>query len=553
MLKMVFLKRNILFNLLFIFFISFLFSSCKNKIDLLVHNAIVYTVDDYGKIATAFAVNDGKFIAVGGNEILEKYSARSVVDAKNLPIYPGFIDSHCHFLNLGLKQDQLDLVGTTSYEEVIKKVKDFHERRDKKFLLGIGWDQNDWKNKMLPTKEKLDILFPDIPVVLKRIDGHAMLVNQKALDLAKVSIETEVEGGEIVVKNKKITGVLIDSAMGFIENILPEISKEDKIKALIKAQEICFSNGLTTVDEAGLEKEDILLIDSLQSKGILQMRVYAMISNVKESVDYFINKGPIKTDYLNVRSVKVYADGALGSRGAALKQVYSDKKNHYGTFITTVDSLESLAYKLAQTEFQMNTHAIGDASIFNVLNAYKKALVFSEDPRWRIEHSQIVDTSDFKLFNKKIIPSVQPTHATSDMYWVKDRIGSSRMEGAYAYKRLLKESGSIVLGTDFPVEDVSPILTFYAAISRKDVNGYPEDGFNFENALSREEALRGMTIWAAKANFEEKEKGSIEVGKNADFVILDRDLMEEVNKRIISTKVVATILNGNIVYSNRFK
>ncbi len=538
----------------YLFFCSciLLLSNCKNKIDLLVHNALVYTVDDYGSKKSAFAINNGKFIAVGGDEIMENYSAKSVVDAKGLPVYPGFIDSHCHYLSLGLKQSEIDLVGTNSLDEVLTKVKEYSEKEEKKFIIGRGWDQNDWENKSLPTKEKLDVLFPETPVILTRVDGHAMLVNQKVLDLAGITLNTKIDGGEVVINNNKLTGVLIDSAMSFVKKIIPKKTIEDKIEALVNAQEISFSKGLTTVSDAGLEKEDILLIDSLQSKGILQIKVYAMISNKKESLDYFLKRGVIKTDLLNVRSVKVYADGALGSRGAALKKPYSDRRGHKGAFLTSIDSIESLAYRLAQTGFQMNTHAIGDASISNVLGAYKKALVFLDDPRWRIEHVQIIDTSDISLFNKKIIPSVQPTHATSDMYWVKDRIGPSRMVGAYAYKDLLKESGIIALGTDFPVENVSPILTFYAAITRKDLNGYPENGFNFENALSREEALRGMTIWGAKANFEEKEKGSIELGKKADFIILDRDIMDETDKRIITTKVVATIVDGNIVYSNRF-
>ena len=536
----------------FLFSVILFLSNCNDKIDLLVHNAVVYTVDDYGNKKSSFAVNNGKFIAVGGSEILKKYSAKSIVDAKGLPVYPGFIDSHCHYLSLGLKEGELDLVGTNSFDEVLNKLKKYSENENKKFIIGRGWDQNDWEDKSLPTKEKLDVLFPETPVILTRVDGHAMLVNQKVLDLAGINLNTNIDGGEVIKKDNKITGVLIDSAMSFVKKITPKKTKEDKTEALASAQEICFSKGLTTVSDAGLDKEDILLIDSLQSRGILQIKVYAMISNKTESLNYFIKRGVIKTDFLNVRSVKVYADGALGSRGAALKKPYSDRKGHNGAFLTPIDSIESLAYRLAQTDFQMNTHAIGDASISKVLNAYKKALVFKEDPRWRIEHVQIIDTSDISLFNKKIIPSVQPTHATSDMYWVKDRIGDSRMVGAYPYKMLLKEAGSIALGTDFPVENVNPILTFYAAVTRKDVDGYPEGGFNFENALTREEALRGMTIWGAEANFEEKEKGSIEVGKNADFIILDRDIMEEPDKRLISTKVVATIINGNVVYSNRF-
>ena len=549
---MIFLKLYNKIKYLFFCFCILFLSNCDNQIDLLVHNAVVYTVDDNGNKRSAFAVNNGKFIAVGGDEIMENYSAKSVVDAKGLPVYPGFIDSHCHYLSLGLKQSEIDLVGTNSLDEVLAKVKEYSEKKEKKFIIGRGWDQNDWENKSLPTKEKLDVLFPEIPVILTRVDGHAMLVNQKVLDLAGITLNTKVDGGEVVINNNKITGVLIDSAMSFVKKIMPKKTIEDKTEALVNAQEISFSKGLTTVSDAGLDKEDILLIDSLQSKGILQIKVYAMISNKKESLDYFLKRGIIKTDFLNVRSVKVYADGALGSRGAALKNPYSDRTGHMGSFLTPIDSIESLAYRLAQTDFQMNTHAIGDASISRVLDAYKKALVFLDDPRWRIEHVQIIDTSDISLFNKKIIPSVQPTHATSDMYWLEDRIGASRMVGAYAYKDLLKEAGIIALGTDFPVENVSPILTFYAAVFRRDINGYPENGFNFENALSREEALRGMTIWGAISNFEEKEKGSIEVGKKADFIILDRDIMEESDKRIITTKVVATIIDGNVVYSNRF-
>jgi predicted amidohydrolase YtcJ len=276
-----------------------------------------------------------------------------------------------------------------------------------------------------------------------------------------------------------------------------------------------------------------------------------MISNSQDNVDYFLKEGPYKTDKLNVRSFKVYADGALGSRGAALKDSYSDLDNHTGAFITSKDSLEALAYKLAASPFQMNTHAIGDAANQVVLEAYNKALVFSDDPRWRVEHAQIIDTNDIKLFNRKILPSVQPTHATSDMYWAEDRLGEDRLYGAYANKALLEQSGRIALGTDFPVEDVNPFKTFYAAVVRKDSEAFPEEGYLPENKLSEIEALKGMTIWGAYANFEDKEKGSIEAGKVADFIILDRDIIKVSEKRILKTRVVATLVDGKIVYSNR--
>ena len=531
--------------------VGILLTSCQTKVDLIVHNAKVYTLNQNNSEVTAFVVNDGKFIDVGGEELLNQYAAKKVLDLQSLPVYPAFIDSHCHFLSLGLYMQTVDLTGTSSFEEVLERIDRFAQKKELNAITGRGWDQNDWKSKKFPTKERLDKMFPNIPVALTRIDGHALLANQKALDLAGITDDTVIEGGEIIKENGKLTGVLVDAPMRLVKNILPKPTTEDKIKALQDAEEIAFANGLTTVSEAGLDKEDIFLIDSLQKQGLLKMRIYAMVSNTPENLAYYLKTGPYKTDKLNVRSFKVYADGALGSRGAALKESYSDLENHYGAFITPKDSIESLAYQLAATPFQMNTHAIGDDANFAVLNAYQKALVFSDDPRWRIEHAQVLDTVDLSLFNRKILPSVQPTHATSDMYWAEDRLGKDRLHGAYAYKAMLDKSGRIALGTDFPVEGVSPFNTFYAAITRMDSKEFPEGGYLPENKLTPQDALRGMTIWGAYANFEEKEKGSIEVGKVADFVILDRDIIRAKPTRILKARVVATLMNGEIVYSNR--
>ena len=487
--------------------VGILLTSCQTKVDLIVHNAKVYTLNQNNSEVTAFVVNDGKFIDVGGEELLNQYAAKKVLDLQSLPVYPAFIDSHCHFLSLGLYMQTVDLTGTSSFEEVLERIDRFAQKKELNAITGRGWDQNDWKSKKFPTKERLDKMFPNIPVALTRIDGHALLANQKALDLAGITEDTVIEGGEIIKENGKLTGVLVDAPMRLVKNILPKPTTEDKIKALQDAEEIAFANGLTTVSEAGLDKEDIFLIDSLQKQGLLKMRIYAMVSNTPENLAYYLKTGPYKTDKLNVRSFKVYADGALGSRGAALKESYSDLENHYGAFITPKDSIESLAYQLAATLFQMNTHAIGDDANFAVLNAYQKALVFSDDPRWRIEHAQVLDTVDLSLFNRKILPSVQPTHATSDMYWAEDRLGKDRLHGAYAYKAMLDKSGRIALGTDFPVEGVSPFNTFYAAITRMDSKEFPEGGYLPENKLTPQDALRGMTIWGAYANFEEKEKG----------------------------------------------
>lgn len=538
-------------HITFFFFLAVFFYSCQDKVDLIVHNATVYTLDDITGKASAFVVDEGKFVAVGGDELIDKYDAKKVLNLQKLPVYPGFIDSHCHFLKLGLSLQQVDLRGTKSFEEVLNRVQDYSKNKELSAILGRGWDQNDWKDKSLPNKSKLDSLFPDIPVSLRRIDGHALLVNQKALDMAGINEKTKIKGGTIIKNNGRLSGVLVDSPISLVTSILPKPSLNEQIIALKDAEKIAFENGLTTVSIAGIDKDEIYLIDSLQKTGALNIRVYAMISNNKNNMDYFLSNGPIRTDKLNVRSFKVYADGALGSRGAALKAPYSDLKSHKGEFITPKDSLERLAYMLSTTPFQMNTHAIGDDANRTILDAYNKALVFSDDPRWRVEHAQIIDTADISLFNRKIIPSVQPTHATSDMYWAEERVGSSRLNGSYAYKKLLDMSGRISLGTDFPVEEVSPLLTFFAAVARQDKNLYPEGGYLNKNKLSRVEALSGMTKWGAYANFEEDQKGSIEVGKVADFIILDRDIMSIKESNILKTRVVATLLNGNIVYSNR--
>ncbi len=530
---------------------TILFTSCQNKVDLIVHNATVYTMSPNTDKVTAFVVNNGRFIDVGGEELLTKYNSKRTLDLKNLPVYPGFIDSHCHLLSLGLNLQQVDLKETKSFDEILERIQLFSNQKSVSFIIGHGWDQNDWENKQLPTKESLDQLYPDIPVILKRIDGHAMLVNQKALEMAGITADTKIEGGTIIKENGKLTGVLVDSPMQLINAIIPAPSVEEKITALKEAEQMAFANGLTTVSVAGMDKDEIALIDSLQKNGELTIRIYAMVSNTPENLDYFLKAGPIKTEKLNVRSFKVYADGALGSRGAALKKPYSDLTSHYGAFITPTDSLELLALKLASSSFQMNTHAIGDAANHMVLKAYDKALAIVDDPRWRVEHVQIIDTADIALFNRKIIPSIQPTHATSDMYWAEERLGADRLMGAYAYKALLNKSGRVALGTDFPVENINPFMTFYSAVFRKDQNQYPNEGYLIDNKLSKTETLLGMTLWGAYANFEENEKGSIEPGKVADFVILDRDIMSVREKMVLKARVVATLLDGNIVFSNR--
>ncbi|WCO00821.1 amidohydrolase [Psychroserpens ponticola] len=518
----------------------------KIQVDSIISNANVYTVNnDFGK-AEAFAVKDGKFLEIGtSSDIQSKYTSENLIDVQGKTIVPGFIDAHCHFLGLGLDQLDVDLVGTKSFEEVMKRVLDFQNGKELDYIVGRGWDQNDWEDKFFPNKKLLDKLFPETPVALIRIDGHATLCNQAALDLGGITINTKVDGGEVVMENGELTGVLVDNAVDLVWNHWPGsgYTRKDIVEALLVAQDMCFDLGLTTVDDAGLDQNTIELIDSLQNTGDLKMRVYAMVSGTEDNVDYYLNKGIIKTDRLNVRSFKFYADGALGSRGAMLREPYSDKPNHLGLLVTDLETFNKNAERIANSEYQMNTHAIGDSANHAVLQIYNKVLVGKENRRWRVEHAQVVSQEDFDLY-KNVMPSIQPTHATSDMYWAEDRLGSERVKGAYAYKQLLNAYGKVALGTDFPVERVSPFLTFYAAVARQDLEQYPESGFQKENGLTREETLKGMTIWAAYSNFEEDEKGSIEVGKFADFIILDQDIMTVDQKEIPNIKVKQTFVGG---------
>lgn len=516
----------------------------KQEADSIVINANVYTVNSNFDKAEAFAIKDGKFVAVGSNDdIQNKYAAATITDAKGQTIVPGLIDAHCHFLSLGSSMQSVDLVGTKSFEEVVQRVIEFQNEKNLNYITGRGWDQNDWEDKEFPKKTLLDELYPDTPIMLTRIDGHANLCNQAALDLGNVTADSKIDGGEVVLENGQLTGVLVDNAKSLVQKVWPKPTKQEMANALLDAQKACFDLGLTTVDDAGLSREAIELIDSLQQSGDLKMRIYAMALGTKDNLDYYLKHGIYKTDRLNVRSFKFYADGALGSRGALLRAPYADKPNHFGLLLTSIDEFKIAAQRIANSEFQMNTHCIGDSANHAILNIYNKALQEKPDRRWRVEHAQIVSPEDFDMY-KNILPSIQPTHATSDMYWAEDRLGPKRIKDAYAYKQLLNAYGKVALGTDFPVEKVSPFLTFYAAVARQDLEQFPKDGFQIENALTREETLKGMTIWAAFSNFEENEKGSIEVGKFADFVILDKDIMTVDIHEVPNIKVEKTVVGG---------
>ncbi len=534
------------------------FASCKfrQRVSFIVHHAKIYTVDERFSVAEAMAIRDGKILETGTNDvILKKYESDDELNAGGKTIYPGFIDAHAHFVGYAFGLGQVNLFGTQSWQECIDRIKTFAEKRNIQtgaWIQGRGWDQNDWAVKEFPNKKLLDSIFPNNPVTLERVDGHALIANQKAIDLAKVLPGQTVNGGEIEVVNGKLTGIFIDNAETLIQSIIPVASKAEYETALNEAQQNCFATGLTTVVDCGLGKKDVEFIDALQQEGKLKMKMVVLLSDDSTNYAAYLNKGPYKTAYLNVNGFKLYGDGALGSRGACLLHDYTDKPGWKGFLLSNPQHFKDIAAKLINTKFQMCTHAIGDSGNREILKIYAEVLKGKNDKRWRIEHAQVINPADFKLFAYyNIIPSVQPTHATSDMYWAEQRLGAERIKSAYAYKELLSQNGWMPLGTDFPVEDISPFKTFFAAVVRQDAKGFPAGGFQMENALTRAETLKGMTIWAAKASFEEKEKGSLEAGKAADFIILNTDLMECENSAILKAMVIGTYINGQKVFEKK--
>lgn len=531
-----------------------LLASCskKDQIDLLIIGK-VYTVDSLFSVTEAVAVKDGKILATGtAFELQQQYAAKEIIDVKDKYVYPGLIDTHAHFYRYGLGLRELDLTGTASWQAILEKIKTRitgDPLQPGEWLIGRGWDQNDWADKQFPSNTELNRLLPNHPVLLTRVDGHAAIANAKALALGGVNKTTSVTGGDIIMNESMPTGVLIDNAIDLVSRRIPAPNALQVAEALLAAQKNCFAAGLTTITDCGLDYEQVLQIEQLQQQGDLKMRLYVMLSDAPKNYAAIFERGIIQSPFLHVRSFKVYADGALGSRGACLLHHYNDRPDYYGFLLQEQRHFDSVANLLYNKGFQMCTHAIGDSANRTILDIYAKYLPPKNDRRWRIEHAQVVHPDDVAKFGQySIVPSVQPTHATSDMYWAGARLGAEREKSAYIFRQLLEQNGWIPLGTDFPVEDIDPLKTFYAAVFRKDAKGMPDGGYQAENALSRKQALQGMTIWAARSNFEEGEKGSLEKGKYADLVILDQDLMSVNEKDLLQTKVMMTISNGKVVY-----
>ena len=516
----------------------------KEQVDMLLYQAQIYTVDEQFSIAEALAVKDGRFVAIGSTEdIRARYTSAQELDMKGAPVYPGFHDAHSHFISLGNSLSFANLRGAASYDEVLERIALHHARYPSEWIVGVGWDQNLWQNQRLPNNEEINRLYPNTPVVLKRIDGHALVANEEAIRRVGIKIgDADVLPGEAPVKNGRYTGLFLENIAERFINAIPEPTAEEQIELIVSAAKLCYQNGLTSVCDAGLPLSHIQLLDTLQQSGHLSLRIDAWMEPSEENFERF--KMPYRTDRLTVTCLKLYMDGALGSRGAWMLAQYQDEPSNSGIRLMTDVQFIDFCQRAYQAGLQVATHCIGDAANKKALEIYARFVKEKNDLRWRIEHAQIIAPEDFEKFQQySIVPSVQPTHATSDMFWAIDRVGD-RLRGGYAYRDLKEQLGWLPFGTDFPVEEVNPIYTFFAAVFRKNLDFLPEDGFQMENAISREDALRAMTIWAAKASFDENQKGSIETGKWADFVVLDRDIMTAEEKNIPETKVVATYIAG---------
>lgn len=543
---------------------------CQEKAEMILKNGKIITMGKEKAQVQALAVRRGKIIAIGSNKEVESYIGKNtqVIDLKGKLAIPGFTESHAHLLDMGQAKMILDVEGTKSEKEIVSMVKKQVQKTEKgTWIIGRGWDQNDWEIKKFPNLELLSKIAPEHPVCLIRIDGHALWVNKKALELEGVTaITTSPKGGRIIKDVKgEPTGIFIDNAMELIKGKDSIIEASRGEKALNLAINECISFGITSFHDAGSNIREIKLYKKLLKQEKLPLRLYVMVYGKKKNIDTIFETGPqigLGNNHLTIRAIKLLADGALGSRGAALIENYCDEPHKKGLVLLSEEEIFSISLQALQHGFQVCTHAIGDKTNHLVLNNYEKAfkkyykkkkITTPVKDRFRIEHAQILDEFDIPRFAKLgIIASMQPTHCTSDMPWVHARIGKKRaQEGAYVWQKLIKSGAIIASGSDAPIESVNPLWGFYSAVTRQDHTEKPSKGWYPKQRMSREQALKTFTINAAFASFEETIKGSIEPGKLADIVVLSQDIMTIPVKQILKTKVLMTIIGGKIVYQSK--
>ncbi|GAC1654669.1 MAG: amidohydrolase [Vulcanimicrobiaceae bacterium] len=528
--------------------------------DLIVTGATIHSVDEKQPAPEAFAVRNGRFVHVGTKigAMAFRGANTKVLNLTGATVLPGIIDAHLHLTSVGLALHEVDLVRVTTLEELIRRTVAFAKRSKDRWIQGEGWDQNLWEGKAFPTHDALSAATPDRPVALDRIDGHALFVNAKAMQLAGVTKATaDPAGGKILRDaNGDPTGVFIDNAMALIYRVIPDPSHDQLVRAAKAAIAECHRWGVTGIAEANTSGADLEVFHEMGRNGTLELRNYTRLGDNADLIASHMKRGQINGAYngrLWVRGIKLFADGALGSRGAAMLEPYSDDPKNTGLLRTTQAHIQDVAQRALRAAFQVSTHAIGDRGNRMVLDAYEAALKNTPrtDHRFRIEHAQVISRQDIPRFAKLgLIASMQTTHQISDMPWAQNRVGPERIKGAYAWRSLLDTGVIIANGTDAPVEAVNTLRTFHSAISRQNEANQPPGGWYPEQRMSREEALKSMTIWAAKANFQEGVIGSITAGKYADFVVMDRDWMTAAPEAIMQTKILTTYFEGRAVYDS---
>ncbi|MEO9964932.1 MAG: amidohydrolase [Reichenbachiella sp.] len=538
------------------------------KADLVLFNGNIYTLNDTQPKAEALAVTDGKIVYVGNNVNANQWVAdtTSIIDLEGKTLTPGLIEGHAHLMGIGENLLNLDLLETKSYEEIIEMVQaKVEEAEDGEWILGRGWHQDKWyvlpENMIngFPAHNKLSEISPNNPVVLSHASGHAVLANAKAMELAGITKDTpDPEGGTIFKDlGGNPTGILNETAELLLEGIIPEDSDERRIQVLNMAIEECLKNGITSFHDAGAKQKTIDLYESFLNNGLLKIRLYVMLDGSKEELlENWYASGPkigLGDNYLTIRSIKLYSDGALGSRGALLLEDYSDAPGVQGLRITPADQIMRVAEQGTKNGFQIATHCIGDRANHEVLDMYEiilKSDTTRANPRFRIEHAQHIAGTDIPRFGELgIIPSMQAIHMSSDRPWAIDRLGESRIiEGAYMWQELISTGANVMNGTDAPVEPLNPLANYYASITRQTLEGKPNNGYEPEQRMNRTQALKAYTINNAYGAFEEDIKGTIEIGKVADFTVLSKDIMEVPAAEILTTEIEYTIVNGEVLY-----
>jgi len=531
------------------FFISlcwlvFCLSSCMKaqQADLIVHNASIHAMDD--QVYEAMAIKDGKIIELGSErQILNKYSTKEQINAQKKDVYPGFSDAHFHLMLGAKKRLQIDLSACRSFDEVLLKLAIYQQENNPKIIVGYGWDEQKWRQKSFPTLEQLNDHFPTIPVCLFRTDEHTVLVNQAMLDLAQISTQTEISHGKIEKKDGKLTGILIDGALEKIREKIPPYSAQQLASKILEIQNELLMYGITNIHEAGINLEDIKLYQNLIDQKKLHINLYGMLLPDSSTIAFAQKKRHFTYKNLSIRSFKLFVDGALGSRGALLKKPYTDDPSTNGILNTTLQQMEQIADICIQTGYQLNAHAIGDSAIGLIFQIAQKTKEKSSNQRWRIEHAQVIDPQDLPLFaHYGIIPSIQAQHATSDYHFAQDRLGQDRIKNAYNYRTLLDNTGIISMGSDFPVANMNPFFSIYAACMRKNEDGQPTTGFLPHQAISLSECLLALTHWPAIASFQEDKIGQLKKGMDATFVIFDRKI--DLQNMFIPNFALYTYING---------